>query len=119
MENRMQALFYFSVAVLLAIILLWVGSHLLFSPSRITGSVGWLLFGIALLLGGVFMVGANIADWRVVGGFIFVGFYFCLRAAGIIELALLARLIGLVCYVEALAGLYMTWPGRHKIRSDL
>jgi hypothetical protein len=118
MENRMQALFYFSVAVLMAIILLWVGSRLLFSPSNLLSN-GWLLLlGILLVLGGIFMVGANIADWQIVVAFILIGFYLCLRAAGIIEHAFLARIVGIVCVIEAVAGLYLTWPTRHRRESD-
>jgi len=114
MEKRMQSLFYFSVAVLMAIILIWFGSRMLFSPSIITGSGWWLLLGIGLILGGIFMVGANIAAWEIVVGIIAVGFYVCLRAAGIIEFALLAKIIGIACFGEALAGLYYAWPGRRK-----
>ncbi len=115
MENGMQKAFYFSVAVLVAILLFWLGGRLLFLTT--TGSFDGVLYivsGLLVLLGGICMLTALTMKWhwQIAGVLLLLGVYLLARATGSIAEPWLARVLGVASWLAACIVLYITWPGR-------
>lgn len=109
----MKRLFYFSVAMLLAIILGWVGSRLLFVSHTAFSDTQLFIFGLLIVFGGIFFVG--FADPRVGILIMLIGLYVLARAADIFEHAWLAKAFGVACLFGVMLLLYLGWPGnQHK-----
>ncbi|HEX7632777.1 MAG TPA: hypothetical protein VF401_00460 [Candidatus Saccharimonadales bacterium] len=110
----MKRLFYFSVGVLMALILLWFGSKFLFWPNDRLNDTELFVSGALLVLGGIglFSVADLKKNWIPGGVLLLVGLYCFARAAGIIELPWLARVIGVGSWVAGFMLLYITWPTR-------
>lgn len=115
-EAGMKQLFYFSLAVLLALILFWFGSKFLFFTSDHISDTQYFIFGIFLTIGGVFMLSSPDfrSAWKISVLITLSGFYFFARAADIIEMPWLARILGVSSWLAALLALYITWPGHRQ-----
>lgn len=113
-EATWKKLFYFSVAVLVSLFLLWFGSHGLFASAYDLSEGQLILLGIILVLAGIFWLGpAELREfWWVSLILVLMGFYAFARAAGIIDAPWLARLVGILSWLAAAILLYITWPGR-------
>jgi hypothetical protein len=108
----MKRMFYFSVAVLVALILAWLGTRLLFFSAQAAGHAAFLLTGLALFAGGLSTLGKT--PWEATIVLILFGFYLCARAAGIIEDPWLGRVVGSLAWLMALALLYFMWPAHQR-----
>jgi hypothetical protein len=109
-EELMKRLFYFSVGMLFSLLLVVFGSRMLFYPADDINGLVLLLLGLGLVLGSVFIFIPSYSDWRLFVLIIGIGFYFCIRAAGGIDIPWLARLLGIASWIAAAILLYITWP---------
>lgn len=111
-----KRLFYFSVAILVSILLVWFGAqflsidHATFSPTTL------LVFGLIVTLGGIMLLTLPDLKRNILPGMVLVaiGFYGCARAAGTIQEPWLARVLGAAAWMAALILLYITWPTRSR-----
>jgi hypothetical protein len=107
--------FYFTIAVLAAIILFWFGDKFLFFPSEELNSPLVLGTGLLLVLFAVMSLGPKVLQlprrWMLI--LAIFGLYFIARAAGVLEIPLLARGAGVAAWLAALLVLYITWPYRN------
>lgn len=113
-EARMKKLFYFSLAILLGLVLFWFGSKFLFFPNDRLSDTQLFWSGLLVSMGGVLMLSSpdfrNV--WKISLLIIVTGLYFFARAAGVIEMPWLARILGVASWLAALLMLYIAWPGR-------
>lgn len=117
-DAKMKKLFYFSLAILLSIILIWFGSKFLFFTGDAVNSTQLFVFGVALVIGGILMLSLPelSKNWRAGALLVAAGFYFFARASGEIEMPWLARIIGIASWLAAALLLYITWPTRGSQR---
>lgn len=110
----MKRLFYFSVAVLFSIILIWFGAKFIFWSEDSFTPAEFFFFGMLLVLGGIFFLSANglKKDWWVGVLLTLIGFYFFGRASDTIKLPWLAKVLGLASWAAAGILLYVAWPNR-------
>ncbi len=117
--GKMQKIFLFLLAVILALFLAWFGFKFLFLPNDALGVTGLLILGVCLVISGVFMLSVtrfNKNEALTACFFIVSGFYLFARAGGIINIPWLARAIGLLCWTSAMLVLYITWPNRVNLK---
>lgn len=116
-EAKIKRLFYFSLAVLLALILFWFGSKFLFFTNDRLNDTQLFIAGILSVIGGIFMLTnpAFAKAWGISVLIIISGFYFFARSAGIIEMPWLARILGVAAWLAAAFMLYFAWPGRQLL----
>jgi hypothetical protein len=113
----MRQLYYFSLAVLLAILLLWIGDTLLFKPTDSFNATLLFLAGCGLILAAVFSVGSGIhLGWKRLLAIIILGFYLTARAIGTVKVPWLARIGGGGSWIAAGYLIYKTWPTRSSIK---
>ncbi len=113
-EARMKRLFYFSVAVLLAIMLVWVGVRLLLLNGNEISDTFYTVTGLLLLLGGI-LTAADIGFtklWWISGLVVLLGLYSLARGWSAISSPLLAHFMGVASLAAALILLYIARPGR-------
>lgn len=115
-EAGMKRLFYFSLAVLFSIILVWFGSKFLFFTNDHISSAGYFWSGLALMLGGIlYLASPDFRKYWWVGAIlVLIGIYLFARASGVIEFPWLARILGAASWLAAVILLYITWPGKKK-----
>lgn len=112
---QMKKLFYFSLAVLLAILLSWFGSRLLSISGDALGSTEQFILGVFLVLGsiGILSPPDDKKDWIAGLSLLGLGIYAFARASGTIEAPWLARIIGIAAWAAAAFLIYIAWPTRH------
>lgn len=108
---------YFLGSILLALLLLWFGSRLLFTQSGRFGTTQLLIFGLVITVGGICLLSLPDIRKNWLPGVIVmaIGFYGCARAAGSISEPWLARLLGVAAWAAAVIVLVIAWP-RHRQR---
>lgn len=102
----------FSIALLLAVFLLWIGGRFIFWPSNNLSPGDLYFIGMMLVISSLVIFGTVSIAYRELVGAIFLGlgFYIFARAAGFIAFPWLARTIGISFWVAAVMALYTTFP---------
>jgi hypothetical protein len=119
MELTMNKLFYFAVAVLVSLILLWFGDRILFLTTDLSATQ-YVVAGLLVMLGGVLLLTARDVPyhWPASGVLLALSIYLLARASGTIQESWLAKILGVLCWVAAILLLYITWPTRKSIRTN-
>jgi hypothetical protein len=115
-EARMKRLFYFSVSVLLAIVLAWIGAKLLLFTTEEISHTSYTVLGLLFIAGGIVMIGdTGLSRWWWTGASVVaIGIYCLARATDAIGSPLLAHFFGAACWLAGLILLYITWPTRSQ-----
>jgi drug/metabolite transporter (DMT)-like permease len=109
-----KKLFYFSLAVLFSIVLVWIGSKFLFFNSDHLSSTWYFILGLLIILGGILFVSSpDFRNYWWIGAIlILIGIYLFARASDAISQPWLARILGAASWLAAAILLYITWPIR-------
>lgn len=107
---------YFLGSILLALLLVWMGSRWLFTPTDRFSSTQLLIFGLVVTVGGICLLSLPDMRQNWLPGVIVtaIGFYGCARAAGTIREPWLARLAGLAAWAAAIIILFVARPRKRR-----
>jgi len=118
-EELMKRLFYFSVAVLLSIILVWFGSKLMFVSNYTISSTLYFVFGLLMFICVIYMVAAaGLVGWWMSLTVLLTGLYCLARAFGVFANPWLAHVIGFCSWIAAALLIYLAWPTRQQRFTD-
>jgi hypothetical protein len=113
-EEKWRHRFYFAVAIVFSILLVWFGIKFLTSPTIVFSTPELLITGGVFIIVSIILASkpALWKYWRITVLFVLLGIYFCARAAGSITEPWLSRVMGAASIISAAILLYITWPGR-------
>lgn len=114
-SNIIKSGLTFAGGIIVAGLLLWMGTKLLFFDREISNQ-GMFLIGVATVLAGVIVMPSQQLPKALPLGIvlILVGIYYFARAAGVFEHAILIRLLGVASISAAAIIIYMTLPRPNK-----
>lgn len=104
----------FCLSVVVALLLIVVGSHLLFLDSNVVSTGMYWGFSIVSFIGAISVVvpAKDKYNWLPAAILGVLAFYFLFRAMGVIEYSWLAMIAGFVCWATAIGIMYFMHPSR-------
>lgn len=111
----------FCLSVVVALLLIVVGSHLLFlDKDAISNSMYWG-FCVVSLIGAISVVVPvkGRYSWLPAAVLGALAFYFLFRAIGVIEYSWLAMTSGVICWATAVGIMYFMHPARTSVAVDV